>query len=147
MTHVLVTGSRHATDAHHDVIFGALKTINNTYPGPHTLIHGGAKGVDRIADRIAAGGGWRIRAIPADWDARCVETCTPGHRKPRQGGGTYCPAVGNYRNTKLVAAVAPHLPDAVGLAFPLPASKGTWDCVRQMKAAGIPVTIHPLEQW
>lgn len=44
---------------------------------------------------------------PADWDGECiVGFCKPGHRRRRRGGGTYCPAAGNWRN-KLMAEMEP----------------------------------------
>lgn len=75
-------------------------------------------------------------AHTADWTAPCRPTCKSGHRKTRvRGGGTYCPAVGNYRNADLVAPGA----DA-GAVFLLDDSTGTTDCWRRMKAADIPCT-------
>jgi hypothetical protein len=73
-------------------------------------------------------------AHPADWTAPCRPTCKAGHRRPRPKGGSYCPAVGNYRNADLVAPGA----DA-GLALHLDRSTGTADCIRRMEAADIPV--------
>lgn len=139
MTAILVTGSRNAEGiSHQHTISLALHGVG---PGDHTLWHGAATGADRIAAHIAHGLGWAVESIPADWNGPCVETCTPGHRRPRRGGGTYCPAAGTYRNTALVAAVFDHLPDVRAYAFPLPGSKGTWDAVRQIKAAGIPLEV------
>lgn len=141
MTHILVTGSRHAAaPAHHQAIADALHTVG---AGHHTLWHGDAPGADRAAAHIAARLGWHIQPIPADWYGPCTDMCPPRHRRTRHGGGskTYCPAAGNYRNAKLVAAVLPHLPDVRGFAFPLPGSRGTWDCVQRARAAGLPIDI------
>lgn len=37
-------------------------------PAECTLIHGDARGADRIAATIAAERGWVVRSYPADWD-------------------------------------------------------------------------------
>lgn len=43
-------------------------------------------------------------ARPADWTGLCRPTCKPGHRQPgRNGGRSYCPAAGDYRNEDMVA--------------------------------------------
>lgn len=55
--------------------------------------------------------------IPANWDAL----------------GSIA---GPYRNQQMVDLGA-----NVCLAFPLPGSRGTWDCVRRAEAAGIPVKV------
>lgn len=75
----------------------------------------------------------REEAHPANWTAACRPECKAGHRKPRPTGGSYCPAVGNYRNADLVAPGA----DA-GIGFLLDDSPGTRDCLRRLEAAGVP---------
>jgi hypothetical protein len=145
MTHILITGSRTATTHEHSpTIRAALHNITRTHFGPHTLWHGDAPGADLIARDIAGELDWNIEPIPADWDGPCRNTCARGHRKLRRNRTTYCPAAGNYRNQALVDAVTPHLPDVQAYAFPLPGSRGTWDCVRRVKAAGIPIEIVDL---
>ena len=129
MTRILVTGSR-AWTARPPVSF-ALAAAAIHYGGSHnctvTLVHGGARGLDLLAADIVTrwnqrwGGGttgWVIEEHPADW-ATCGK------------------AAGGIRNQRMVDLGA----DAC-LAFPLPGSRGTWDCVRRAEAAGIPVHVH-----
>jgi len=47
---------------------------------------------------------------------------------------------GPERNGRMVAWAA-EVPGSVLLAFPGPSSRGTWDCVRQARAAGLSVLI------
>lgn len=129
MTRILVTGSR-AWTARLPVSF-ALAAAAIHYGGSHsgtvTLVHGGARGLDLLAADIVTrwnqrwGGGatgWVIEEHPADW-----ATC-----------GKFAGGIRNQRMVDLGADVC--------LAFPLPGSRGTWDCVRRAEAAGIPVQIH-----
>jgi hypothetical protein len=82
-----------------------------------TLVHGAAKGADTIAASLADHMGWDVEAFPAEWD-----------RFGRRAGPV--------RNQLMVD----HGAD-ICLVFPLPDSRGTWDCVRRAKAAGIPLVI------
>jgi hypothetical protein len=111
---VLITGSRDWTDE---------KTIEDLIAGlshDDVVIHGHClSGADHIADCWAWHYGIRVERYPAEWTK-------------------HGPAAGPMRNTKMVAqgrATEAH-------AYPLPGSKGTWDCVRKCEAAGIPVTVH-----
>lgn len=61
---VLVCGSRDWTDSSR--IFDALKTIR-FLNGPFTVIHGGAKGADRIAGFCARKLGLDVQEYPANW--------------------------------------------------------------------------------
>ena len=47
---------------------------------------------------------------------------------------------GPERNGRMVAWAA-EVPGSVLLAFPGPSSRGTWDCVRQARAAGLSIVI------
>jgi hypothetical protein len=139
---VLFTGSRHLDvnrPDHRMPIYQALRHIDTTHPGPYTLVHGNADGADQIAKQAAGFLGWATEPHPADWNGPCHGTCRRGHRKTRRDGVEYCPAAGNYRNAHMVTLGA----DAC-VAAPLPGSRGTWDCVRRAKAAGIPVTVVDL---
>lgn len=108
---LLITGSREWTDE--VAIHGAL-----LLHGPGEVVHGAARGADRIAGALADRLGWPVDAHPADWDR-------------------YGRAAGTMRNRRMVELGAD-----VCLAFPLPGSRGTWDCVRRARAAGIGVVIH-----
>ena len=117
MVAVLVTGSRHLTDKHRDAVTLALAYAAARHDGrwPPTLIHGDAKGADTLAAEIAAEQGWKVIAMPADWDT---------HHK----------AAGPIRNQQMVDM---H-PDLV-VAFLMPNSRGTRDCVERALKADIPV--------
>lgn len=108
-----------------------------------TLVHGAAAGADSLAERWweqHRQHGVERDTFPARWTDPCVEgTCKPGHRRTRRDGTEFCPAQGNYRNQRIVDAVAPQLPHALLLAiFNQPHSTGTLDCLRRGIAAGIP---------
>jgi hypothetical protein len=114
---VMVTGSRavqdDATNRVH--VSMALRFVVDGKEGPHVLIDGGARGIDRIAASIASRLGWEVETIRADWS--------------RLGK-----AAGPLRNQRLVDSG----PD-VCVAFPTSLSRGTWDAVRRAHAASVPV--------
>lgn len=133
---VLVTGSREF--AARSVIHAALNTINET-PGPHTLVHGAARGADTTAARHAATLGWTVEAHPANWQKPCAPACR--HRAGRGAAANspgFCPSADGIRNQHMV-----NLGADIALAFYATAAKngGTQDCVTRAEKAGIPV--HP----
>ncbi|GAA0586821.1 DUF2493 domain-containing protein [Halomonas salifodinae] len=77
------------------------------------IVSGGAPGADALGERYAAERGWPVRRFPADWSL--------GRR------------AGPLRNAEMVA-YATHL-----VAFP--GGRGTADCVRQAKEAGLVVRV------
>lgn len=114
------------------------------------LIHGAAPGADSLAERWYQqhkGGTVDRKEFRARWKGPCIPgVCTPGHRRKRPDGSTYCPAEGNYRNQRMVDFAAPHVADGAALALvfyagPVPSS-GTADCQRRAKTAGIPDRVH-----
>lgn len=116
---ILITGSRDWTDR--AAIAAALIKVHvyaAIEPAKVTVVHGDARGADRIAADLAHQFGCNVEAHPADWD--------------RHGKGA-----GPRRNAEMVAAGAD-----VCLAFPIGASPGTRGCIRLAKQAGIPVTVH-----
>lgn len=120
---IIVSGTRRATMDHHQQIGDALLSalVCTRARGPHTLVHGAAVGVDRIAARLAQGWGWTVESRPADWN--------------RNGK-----VAGPMRNTELIVSTA----DLV-IAFPATVdSPGTWDLIRKAVAAGLRVNIRPL---
>ncbi len=132
---VLVTGSRSFTD--YAAIHAALAEAVVDQPGPHTLVHGEAKGADRMAARIARGLGWTIEAHPADWNQPCTAHCTHrGGRRDRDDGSSWCPSAGAKRNREMCELGA----DLV-LAFYARGAKnvGTADCVKSAGKCEIPV--------
>jgi hypothetical protein len=113
---VLVTGSRKWTDE--QAVCWALYTYGFRWAQvkgePLTIVHGAcAAGADRMADDWGrAATGCEVERWPADW---------------RQGK-----AAGPARNQAMVDAGAD-----ICLAFRCPKSRGTVDCIRRARAAGI----------
>lgn len=142
---ILVTGSRALTDA--VLVYRVLggqwraRAVYGDLP-PLTVVVGDCPtGADRIARewarRMAASGlPVSVEVHEADWE-HCAPDCRPGHRRTRRDGVEYCPTAGRRRNDDMVETGAD---EAHG--FPLPGSRGTWDCLRKAKSAGIPVVIH-----
>ncbi len=117
---LLVCGSRTWTDR---VQLGwEIEGIVAQHQGePLVLIHGDARGADRLADELARARGWRLEVYPAHWR-------TEGR------------AAGPRRNLRMLRN---GLPDLV-LAFvdkPLPQSRGTAHMVALARAAGLPVRV------
>lgn len=121
---ILVTGSRSWIDV--ETIRAALVVAwsqhpemgNDPTPRP-TLVSGACPtGADAIAERLAATMHWPIEKHPAEWSI---------HGK----------AAGPIRNQLMV-----NLGADLCLAFPLPESRGTHDCIRRAQASGIPTRIR-----
>lgn len=116
---ILVTGSRQWPWERYAVIARAL--FDEHEDGAVLVTGGCPTGADDLALAI-----WRANAgptctseiHPADWDR-------------------YGRSAGPRRNQAMVDLGAD-----VCLAFVLPGSRGTWDCVRKAKAAGIPTKVY-----
>ena len=110
---VLVCGDRNWTDA------GAIACRLRTFPPGTVVIHGDARGADRLAGEEAGQLGFAVQAFPAEWSKFGL-------------------AAGPVRNRQMLD----QHPDLV-LAFHenLSRSKGTADCIRQAKQRGIPVEL------
>jgi hypothetical protein len=108
VTRVLVTGSR--TWTNHSVIWAELSAYRMVRP---TLVHGDARGVDRIAAGIWHSWGVPVEAHPADWDSH--------------GRGA-----GMIRNRHMVTLGAD-----VCLAFIHNQSRGATHCANLAEQAGI----------
>lgn len=142
MRRVLVTGSRDWSD-----LAAVWRAIAAEYTkGDITVVHGDCPtGADHFAHQwfsLDEDEGFSNFATeerhPADWERACDESC---HHKPRtKNGKPYCPMAGHLRNQKMVDLGAD-----VCLAFPLPDSRGTIDCIRRARAADIPVIVHQAE--
>lgn len=91
-------------------------------PRGTTIIHGGARGADRIAGEIAAGLGFEVAVVPAEW----------------RPGGVYNPRAGYERNAKMLDME----PDLV-LAFWIGGSTGTAHTISAAHKRGIPVEVIP----
>lgn len=111
---ILITGSRHWTDR--AAIQAAIERELAGYDGEVVIVHGDAPGADRLAGEVALALGCWAEVHPADW--------TTGRR------------AGPVRNQRMVDRGAD-----VCLAFPASDSRGTWDCVRRAKKAGIRVVV------
>ena len=90
------------------------------------LLHGGASGVDAVADAWAGERGVPVQSIPAEWT-------------------TYGMVAGPVRNRQLLdvarrAERAGWLVRVVG--FPGPRSSGTWDMVKLGREAGMRTDVH-----
>jgi hypothetical protein len=132
---VLVTGSR-LFGCHATVRIALAKAVEGQ-PGPHTLVHGGASGADRIAAGLAAKQGWVVEEHRADWGRECDPSCNHrGGWRTRDDGSSWCPAAGAVRNQAMVDRGA-----NVGLAFFARgvSNAGTSDCVKRAGAAHIPI--------
>lgn len=111
---VLVCGSRDFADRFH--MREALAALPRDLA--ITIIHGGARGADALADKAARELGFAVEEYQADW-----------HKHGR--------AAGPLRNQRMLDEGKP---DRV-IAFPLPGSIGTWDMVRRARKAGIAVDV------
>lgn len=125
MPRILVTGSRDWTDRR--TIAAALATAWRDLGQPHdaVLVQGECHlgGADQIAADL-----WRAWGYPVE-----------GHPAERDSQGR---VLGSERNARMVALGAD-----LCLAFPLPSSRGTKNCIRLAREAGIPVRIyHPEER-
>jgi hypothetical protein len=132
---ILITGSRNFTST--TTIRNALAEAVEGQPGPHTLVHGAAKGADLMADGIALTLGWAIEPHPADWTRECTERCHHRGGRPERGDGTgWCPSAGAIRNAHMC-----NLGADICLAFYARGSKnaGTGNCVKQAGKCEIPV--------
>ncbi|MFD0405523.1 SLOG family protein [Kitasatospora sp. NPDC127116] len=131
VSRILVTGSRAWSDRAQlewalGVAFKAFRSI--------TVVHGACEtGADRLAQEWAGRAGILCDPFEADWD-NCGPGCRSGHRRVRRDGSEFCPTAGPRRNQAMVDAGARYC-----LAFLLPGSRGTRDCIRRAEAGGIPV--------
>lgn len=113
---ILVTGSREWSDA--DLLGRSIERANlelNTYRFPVVVVHGDARGADRIAGSYAKRAGWTEEKHPAQWE-------------------TYGKRAGYVRNAEMVSLGAD-----VCLAFILNGSAGATMCANLAERSGIPV--------
>lgn len=109
---VLVCGSRDWDD------YEAIAVQLDRFSPGTDVIHGNARGADRIAAKIAANLGLHVRAFPADW---------------REQGKR----AGVVRNI----AMLDENPDLV-IAFQRNGSRGTQHTIDEARKRGIPVEVH-----
>lgn len=122
---VLVTGHRtwgNEDQGQRRILRRAMRQIDTEHPGEKiTVIEGDCRygGADRWARLYANYLGWKVESYPADWI-----------NLPRWEAGPK-------RNQQMVDTGAD-----ICIAFPLPGSKGTVDCIKRARAAGIPTRIY-----
>lgn len=114
---ILITGSRTWSSEAiiENEIATAMYEAKVASSGEVTLVVGGARGADQIAQRYGEEAGMNIELHAADWDH-------------------YGKAAGPIRNQEMVDSGAD-----ICLAFLLPSSKGARDCADRAKKAGIEV--------
>jgi hypothetical protein len=111
---IIVCGGRDYVDA--DKVASVLGAVEAENEKPPTLVHGGSRGADDLADRYARVHGWLIETHAANW---------PEGRR-----------AGPLRNQRMVDTGADLL-----IAFP--GGRGTEDCAKRAEKAGIPVRHVP----
>jgi len=109
---VLLTGSRRWSD------WEAVNDPLQEFPEGTVVIHGGAKGLDSIAEQLACALGFKTEVYEAEWDLRGL-------------------SAGPTRNQEMLDKGKP----TEVLAFPLPDSKGTIDMIKRAWRAGLPVRV------
>lgn len=124
---VLITGSREFQDR--AKVAAALTQVFREHGGqPLTVIHGAARGADRLSGAIARKYPEHMteeQHVVTDWGDKHL--------------GTFDPSAGHRRNQRMVDAGA-----VVCLAFlsHQSANSGTRSCMAKAKSAGIPVREH-----
>lgn len=109
MSYLLITGSRDWVNK--DKIRSAIWDILDI-DSSIILVHGGCPtGADQIASEVAEELEIPVIEVPADW-------------------ATYGRSAGPIRNQEMIDKYPPKY----ALAFPLPQSKGTIDCIRRIQA-------------
>lgn len=122
---VVVTGSRDWTDRK------AIEDRLRQLPPGSTIVHGDARGVDRIAAAIAKRLGFTVIADPADW--RVTPETPRWAIRRRPNGALYDVRAGHLRNVRMLELYRPHLV----LAFRLNGSPGTTGCMEEARSRGI----------
>jgi hypothetical protein len=131
-----ISGSR---QGHPDVRKWMMAWVDKR--GPATFVLGGGPttkkvaalgkfSVDEDARRICELMEWPFVELPALWSTRLA-------KRVEESGAAAGPA----RNGDM-AKWASQASQRALLAFPCPESKGTWDCVKRFRRAGIPVHVN-----
>jgi YspA, cpYpsA-related SLOG family len=109
---ILITGSREYAD--YNCMQDAILDYTRGYS---VVVHGGARGADQLAQKICDELHIRTEVHMADWE----------HEGKRAGV---------LRNQHMV-----NLGADICLAFPIGESRGTRDCIKRARKAGIPVEV------
>ena len=127
---VIVTGSRNWNN------YNALRSYidhvcwkEGILYAPHLIVHGDAKGADQLANEYAIKHGIPVQSFPADW--------TLGNK------------AGPIRNQQMIdwanEKALQLREEVICIAFPLPQSIGTWDCVRRCERAKVKTYVWGLD--
>lgn len=150
---IIVSASRHAGPQHRPLMAGALEDLaalrvpEDVADGEIVLVHGAARGGDRMAVDIVKEWGWRTLAVPAKWE-ECGPDC-PSTPHRREGvTGEFCPNAGPRRNAEMINRFKA---EAVGM-LAMPATgyaggferSGTWNAARLAADAGLLVVVRAL---
>lgn len=112
---ILICGGRHFADRAAMLrFFAELVELAEGRGVTPVIIHGGAHGADRLADRIATALQFPVQRFPAEWDRH-------GH------------AAGPIRNRQMIEDGKPDLVAA------FPGGKGTAHMVKTAEESGVPV--------
>lgn len=119
MFYILISGKRDFTDYEH--FCWVLDEKLKEFPDEIEIVEGGARGTDALARRYALEKGLKCREFAALWDAN-------GR------------AAGPIRNSEMVKFVAGK--DCKAIFFWDGKSKGTGDCLKKARKAGIECEVH-----
>lgn len=108
---ILVTGSRDWDDQ--QAIFEALSDIDEASSGPITLVHGGARGADTVAEEFAHAAGWSIERHLADWKNLGKRAGFVRNAEMAELGADLCLAF--IKNNSRGASMMANLADQVGI--------------------------------
>jgi hypothetical protein len=113
---ILVSGSRYLSDP--QLIRSVFEGVFKEYP-KGTLIHGGAKGVDRFVGELAKEAGYEVIECKANWEK-------------------YGKGAGMIRNQEMVDNYSPDLL----IAFPIKESRGTFHTIKYAEKKGIETRVY-----
>lgn len=101
-----------------------INTLLGLCPPDTVVIHGAARGADRIAGRLAAAHGFTVDPYPAEW-------------------AKYGPRAGPIRNSLMLTEGKPD--EAHAFHNNIDASQGTKDMVEKARKAGVLTIVHTYE--
>ena len=122
MFYFLVSGKRDFTDFEKfsECMNEAVSCVDDEI----TIVEGGARGTDALAKRYALERGFILKEFPADWDK-------------------YGKAAGSIRNSEMMEFVK-GMEHRAAVFFWDGRSKGTGDCLKKVKKAGILYELYGL---